>query len=83
MKSKWGNEKRERENGRFAVSEACDCCGKGTGRDYCTDDEVCGGTDGPGFFLCARARCRAKVEGLGVEERRVLYTAQRAANRAR
>lgn len=80
--SKWGNESGERKAGKFIASPACDCCGKPTGRDYNTDDEVCGSTDGPGFYLCSRKRCGAKTEGLDVEARRALYTAQRVKNRA-
>jgi len=69
-------------SGRYAQSPACDACGKPVGVEYGTDNEVCGATDGPGFFLCHRARCAKKLEGLTVEERRTLYTAQRNKNRA-
>lgn len=70
--------------GRYATTLRCDACGGGIGTDsYCTDDDVCGGTDGPGFFLCGKRRCVATYEHLSVEERRTLYTAQRARNDAR
>jgi len=72
--------------GRYDFEPACDCCGKPCGSTvdgYLTDDEVCGNTDGPGFFLCDRKRCAAKREGLTVEQRRELYTRQRAINEAR
>lgn len=67
-------------SGRYAKSQSCDCCGKPVGTEYLTDDEVCGGSDGPGFYLCQRKRCAAKQAGLSVEARRALYTAQRAKN---
>lgn len=80
---KWGSDRTERarKGGQFVKSPACDCCGKPTGRDYCTDDEVCGGNDSPGFYLCSRVRCVAKREALDVEGRRALYTAGRALSR--
>lgn len=68
--------------GRYATSPRCDCCGKPVGTAYYTDTDVCGGSDGPGFYLCERVRCVAKRDGLSVEERRALYTATRAATRA-
>jgi hypothetical protein len=63
---------------RFRKTHPCDACGKPVGTDHITDDEVCGSSDGPGFFLCDRKRCCAKREPLSVEERRALYTATRA-----
>lgn len=56
----------------------CDGCGAPTGDDYATDAEVCGASDGPGFFLCDTC---AALEGTPLEERRAHYTAQRAINR--
>ena len=73
--------KRERD-GRYAREMPCDGCGKPV-LDYGTDDEVCGGGDGPGFYLCHRKRCGAALEGKTTEERRAHYTAQRAKNDAR
>lgn len=67
-------------DGKFRKSILCDCCGKPCGRDHMTDDEVCGGSDGPGFYICARVRCGKLVEGKTTEERREIYTARRAKN---
>ena len=68
--------------GRYEVIQRCDCCVKPiterTGGHY-TDGEVCGASDGPGFYLCGRARCTTKRDALDVEARRALYTAGRAA----
>lgn len=54
-------------DGRYEEGYRCDQCGKTCGDaqngDYCTDDEVCGSSDGPGFFLCNRVRCVQKREG--------------------
>jgi len=66
-------------DGRYRASPLCDGCGKPVGTNYGTDAEVCGGTDGPGFFVCDRARC-PDLSALSVEERRAHYTAQRAKN---
>ncbi len=70
---------REHRSGRYRKSPKCDGCGKPVGTNYFTDDEVCGASDGPGFFLCDRKRCVAKRD-LDIEARRALYTAQRAIN---
>jgi len=74
--------KRDRA-GRYDVEQRCDCCGQPiterTG-GHVTDDEVCGATDGPGFYLCSRVRCERSRSGLDVEARRALYTAGRARN---
>lgn len=51
----------------------CEACGAIVGADYCTDEEVCGGTDAPGFFLCDRDACSEKRNALNVNERRALY----------
>jgi len=71
-----------RRNGRYSKAPACDACGKPTNEaERYTDDEVCTNTDGPGFFLCHRKRCIA-ARDLPLEERRTLYTEQRAKNDA-
>jgi hypothetical protein len=72
---------RSERTGRYVESRRCDACGRPCGTDYGTDDDVCGGSDGPGFFLCLDY-CN-EVRHLGVEERRHHYTAQRARNDAR
>ena len=78
MIEKWGDRREERDRGaRFAKGASCDACGKPVGRDHCTDSEVCGGGDGPGFYLCSRVRCQKALDGLGVEARRVVYTTTR------
>lgn len=75
---------REATGGRFTRGYSCDYCGKSIGRDaagainHYTDDDVCGGSDGPGFMLCGRVRCCREREALSVEERRAAYTRRRA-----
>lgn len=66
-------------DGRYAVQVRCDACTQPIHGEHYTDDEVCQGDDGPGFFLCGRKRCGARYEGLSVKERRALFTAGRAA----
>ena len=61
----------------------CDSCGESTGPDYCTDDEVCQGGDGPGFFLCSRPTCTRRYASMNVEERRSFFALGRAAYEAR
>lgn len=78
--SRPAHDARERTSGRYAKSPPCDGCGKPVGTGYFTDDEVCGGGDGPGFYLCERKRCVTRLQPLGVEDRRRLYTEQRTAN---
>lgn len=68
-------------DGRYSSKPACDACGKPCTGEHFTDDEVCGGSDGPGFYLCGRVRCIAKRPD-GLEDRRTYYTAQRARNEA-
>jgi hypothetical protein len=82
MMARWGSDPRERSgrSGRYKKSFLCDACGRPAGAEPGTDDEVCHGGDGPGFFLCHRATCGKKYESLAVEERRALYTAQREKN---
>jgi hypothetical protein len=65
--------------GRYAEKTPCDACGKPITGDHVTDEEVCGGNDGPGFYLCERKRCEA-MRPETVEGRRDLYTRQRAEN---
>lgn len=67
-------------NGQFVASRLCDCCNKPVGMEYVSDDEVVvDGSDGPGFYLCQRARCESKRDKLDVEGRRALFVAARAA----
>ena len=70
-----------RRAGKYSKHPACDGCGK-PALDHCTDSAVCGDTDGPGFVVCERARCEKRRKGLSVDERRALYTKQRAENDA-
>jgi hypothetical protein len=73
--------KRNREaDGRYRVEMPCDCCGKPVLDEHITDGDVCGNTDGPGFYLCGRARCNKRRDSLTVEQCRGLYTRQRAEN---
>lgn len=65
---------RSRQSGRFKRTPACDGCGKPVGTAYFTDSEVCGASDGPGFYLCERKLCQRQFEGMTVEQRRVHYT---------
>ena len=62
----------------------CDACGEFclSPDSYETDDEVCKGSDGPGFFLCGRDKCSRKLEGLDANARRKHYAGQRAFNEA-
>lgn len=71
-------------DGRYVKADPCDGCGKPCNEaTRMTDDEVCDGSDGPGFFLCDRKRCMARYADLPVEARRDLFTAQRAINDSR
>lgn len=56
----------------------CDCCTLVIEGDHITDDEVCQGSDDPGFFLCNRPECLAKHTDLSVEDRRKLFAEGRA-----
>jgi len=75
------DQRTRQRDGRYANERRCDGCG---GRikldDYCTDEEVCGDTDGPGFYVCGRTRCPSSSSTLTVEQRRAIYTSQRAIN---
>lgn len=68
--------------GKYTEATKCDCCGKPTNEaERYTDDEVCAGGDGPGFYLCHRKRCPHNREGWydqSVEVRLAAYTAGRA-----
>lgn len=81
--------RRNRDRGRYARETRCDACGRAITmrvdrESYATDSDVCGATDGPGFYLCLdRPACDALIEGKSVDERRALYTAQRAKNEAK
>lgn len=75
------NDRNREQDGRYAREVACDACGRPAREDYCTDEEVCGQTDDPGFFLCTRKRCVALVPEGGPEERRGYYNTQRAENK--
>lgn len=68
---------KRRRDGRYVASPLCDGCNKPVGTNWYTDAEVCGGGDGPGFFVCERARCSKKLEGLDVPARLAHYTANR------
>lgn len=69
--------------GRYSHKPPCDGCGRPCTGEHYTDEAVCGGTDGPGFYVCERKSCAAKLEPMTVEERREHYTAQRAKNDAK
>lgn len=65
--------------GRYRHTAACDGCGKPVGTAYYTDEEVCGGSDGPGFYLCERARCVRRRSALDADARKSLYESTRHA----
>ena len=66
---------RDKATGCYIPSRLCDACNKPAGTDPLCDDEVTGGHERPGFILCERKRCSAKLEKLGPEERRAIYEA--------
>lgn len=78
-------QRRNRErNGRYRNEDTrCDVCARGIdtqASEYCTDDEVCQGSDGPGFFLCNHPTCcrvQLRVLALPPEARRRIYAAVR------
>lgn len=80
-----GHQPKRYRAGRYAIEQRCDFCRKPitekTG-GHVTDDEVCGASDGPGFYLCGRARCEAERAALDVEARRASYAAGRHSNEA-
>lgn len=56
------SDRRRDSKGRYAEEHKCHACGKPAPMyDYCTDDELLGGSDGPGFIICRRKRCEAKI----------------------
>ena len=61
--------RRRESDGRYAIEQPCDACGKPIHGEYATDDEVCCGTDCPGFFLCGRKTCWKKYEHMNRAER--------------
>ena len=71
--------------------DRCDCCAEPLEyingvADYATDDEVCKGSDDPGFYLCADPDCVALYATESVEARRQRFTLgrrQAAENEAR
>jgi len=63
--------------GRFLRTRPCDACGKPVGTAYFTDEEVCGASDGPGFYLCERRRCVQNRSKLSIGQRRALYERMR------
>lgn len=70
------------DDGKYTKHTRCDGCGGTIKGDYLTDDEVCEGGDGPGFFICERKRCGAKLEKMDTAARRTHYFTQRAKNEA-
>lgn len=74
-KERWN---KRSDSGKYKAGPRCDGCGKPTGDGYMTDEEVCGNTDGPGFYLCTRERCMKQFVGMDVEERRAHYALWRA-----
>ena len=65
--------------------QPCDGCRRNIEREdgvlnHATDTEVCGSSDGPGFFLCGTEACNALWENLDVEARRALFTKNRKLN---
>jgi hypothetical protein len=65
--------------GKYRASPRCDGCNKAVGTNYFSDEEVCGGSDGPGFYRCERVRCSTKLEKLNPEQREAIYIANREA----
>lgn len=75
---------RDAQGAKFVKTTPCDACGKSTNEaERYTDDEVCNGSDAPGFYLCHRKRCAARYVDLPVESRRTMFNAQRAINDSR
>lgn len=61
---------------RAALEQPCDACGQPLAGVHITDDEVCRGTDRPGYYLCGRAACpasRAYALGYSTAVRAALY----------
>lgn len=74
------SQKRNAATGLYTKHTRCDGCGGAIKGDYLTDDEVCNGGDGPGFYICERVHCSTKLAAMSVEQRRTHYTAQRRSN---
>jgi len=77
-----GEEQKRDRAGRYARHTRCDGCGLPIRGQYLTDEAVCGGTDGPGFYLCWRVRCSRRRAQLGLAERGAFYAEQRRKNTA-
>jgi hypothetical protein len=61
----------------------CDGCGVEISEDdFCTDSEVCDGSDAPGFFVCNTC-ATSELQSKSVAERSAHYTAQRELNKSR
>lgn len=73
-------------SGRFQSSTACDFCGRSCAGGHMSDTRVCGNSDGPGFFLCARASCRRARDKYeadhGIDALAERYAEQRSKNDA-
>lgn len=52
---------RDAQGARFRKHPKCDACGKPV-TAFFTDNRICGGTDGPGFYLCDRRKCAENRE---------------------
>lgn len=72
-----GYERKRERDGRYAIEQRCDACTMPIRGEHFTEDAVCEGSDGPGFFLCGRKRCGAKYENMTTDERRAYFTAGR------
>ena len=71
--------KREKAGGRYAASPPCDACGKPSGTDPLSDDEVMDATKSSlGLVLCERKTCEAKRGALEVAERAAMHALTRA-----
>lgn len=74
-------DRRERAHRAWIASTIrCDGCGGviADGQHY-TDDEVCEGGDGPGFYLCGTPACNEQTAGMSANQRHAFYTAIRSA----
>ena len=68
-------------SGKFIRVTRCDGCGKPVTGEHYTDARVCGGTDGPGFYICHRKACGLRLLKIqtkgGIEALRAHYTKTR------
>jgi len=78
---RYPHRERASQSGHFKKTPLCDCCNKPVGTNYYTDDEVCKGSDDPGFYLCERKRCAPLYAGLTVAQRAHLFGAVRASRK--